>query len=310
MEIKNILITGGLGFIGSNLARKALEEDFSVSILSRSNKKLKNIRSIEDKVQVIYKDVKKIGEEVKGKDYIFHLASTVDNYNIKSDPYLDIDVNCNGTIALLEACKNYNPLAKIIFASTFFVNGNLEKLPATPQSPCNPMGLYPATRLAAEHFCKIYNQVFNLNSVIARFSNVFGVNEEGDNKKKAAFNHLIKLATEDKEVPVYGKGNFKRDYIYVDDVSKALLAIADKGKKEEIYYVGRGEGVKFIDLINMVIEESGTGKIKYISPPEFHNQVGISDYFTDISPIKKLGWSPEVSLREGIQKTIQSYKNE
>jgi UDP-glucose 4-epimerase len=310
MGRKSILITGGFGFIGSNLAKKALEKDFSVTLLSKSDKRLKNIKGIEDKVQIIYKNVKDIENEVEGKDYIFHLASTVDNYNINSDPYLDIDINCNGTIALLEACRKHNPLARIVLASTFFVNGNLDKLPANPQSPCNPMGLYPATRLAAEHFCKIYNQVFNLNSVIARFTNVFGVNEESTNKKKAAFNYLIKLATEDKGVPVYGDGGFKRDYIYVDDVSKALLTIADKGEKGEIYYVGRGEGVKFIDLMNIIIEEAGKGKIEYMSPPEFHNKVGIVNYFADISPLRKLGWEPEISIREGIRRTIKSYKNE
>jgi len=310
MGKKDILITGGLGFIGSNLAKKALERDFSVSLLSRSNKKLKNIKGLEDKVQIIYKNVKEIENELKDKDYIFHLASTVDNYNIHSDPYLDIDVNCNGTIALLEACKKYNPLAKIVFASTFFVNGNLEKLPANKDSPCNPRGLYSATRLAAEHFCKIYNDVFNLNSVIARFTNVFGPNEEADNKKKAAFNYLIKQAVEDKDIPIYGDGNFKRDYIYVEDVSDALLTLADKGKKGEVYYVGRGEGVKFIDLINIVIEEAGKGRVKYVPIPEFHKNVGIVNYFADINPLRELGWEPKISLREGIKKTIQGYENE
>jgi len=306
---KKILITGGLGFIGSNLAKKALEEDYGVTILSKSDKKIKNIKNIEDKVEIIYKDIKNIGEEVRNKEFIFHLASTVDNYNIHSNPYLDIDVNCNGTITLLEACREYNPRARIVLASTFFVNGNLKKLPATPKSPCNPLGLYPATKLAAEHFSKIYNKVFGLNSTIARFTNVFGTNEEFDNKKKAAFNYLIRLAAEDKEIPVYGKGEFKRDYIYVDDVSSALLKIADKGKKGHIYYVGRGEGTKFIDLIQMVIQEAQAGKIRHLSPSEFHKKVGILDYFADVTPLKKLGWSPKVSLREGIKKTIENYKN-
>jgi len=308
--MKNILITGGLGFIGSNLARKSIENKHKVTLLSRSFEKKRNIKGIERKVTLIHKDIRKISEEdVRDKDYIFHLASTVDNNNINSNPYLDIEVNCDGTIALLEACREYNPNTRIVYASTFFVNGNLESLPATPDSPCNPQGLYPATRLAGEHFCRTYNQVFGLNSIVSRFTNVFGIYEEWNNKKKAAFNHLIKLATEDKEVPIYGDGSFMRDYIYVEDAVSGLLKIAEKGKRGEIYYIGRGEGTKFSDLIDIVIEESGSGRKISIPSPKFHNQVGIGNYYCDNSKLKELGWEPKISLREGIKRTIEFYKN-
>ena len=308
--MKNILITGGLGFIGSNLARKSIENKHKVTLLSRSFEKKRNIKGIEGKVTLIHKDIRKISEEdVRDKDYIFHLASTVDNNNINSNPYLDIEVNCDGTIALLEACREHNPNTRIVYASTFFVNGNLESLPATPDSPCNPQGLYPATRLAGEHFCRTYNQVFGLNSIVSRFTNVFGIYEEWNNKKKAAFNHLIKLATEDKEVPIYGDGSFMRDYIYVEDAVSGLLKIAEKGKRGEIYYIGRGEGTKFSDLIDIVIEESGSGRKISIPSPKFHNQVGIGNYYCDNSKLKELGWEPKISLREGIKRTIEFYKN-
>jgi UDP-glucose 4-epimerase len=308
---KNVLITGGLGLIGSSLAKKCLEKDHKVTILSRSDKKLKNVSGFEDKLNIIYKDISKIDSEVIGKDYIFHLASTVDNYNINENPYLDININCNGTIALLEAVRKNNPDSRIVYASTFFVNGNLDKLPATPESPVNPLGLYPATKLASENFCKVYNSVFDMNSVIARFTNIFGENEDPNNKKKAGFNYLVNLAVKDEEVPVYGDGKFKRDYIYVDDASSGLLKIAEKGEKNQVYYVGRGEGgTKFIDLINIVIEESCSGRVKYINPPEFHNKVGIKDFYADTTPLKNLGWKPEVSLRQGIKKVVEKYKNE
>lgn len=310
MKNKKILITGGLGFIGSNLAKKSLEKGMEVTLLSRSNKRIKNIKGIEGKVGLIFKDIKEIKKEVEDKDYIVHLASTTDNYNIQKKPYLDIEINCNGSIALLEACRKYNPSVKIVFGSTFFVNGNLQELPATPRSPCNPLGLYPATKLAAEHFFKIYNETFDMNSAIARFTNVYGINEEGTNKKKAAFNFLINMAVKNKEIPVYGKGNFIRDYIYVDDVSEGILKIAEKGKKNEIYYVGRGDKTPFIDLINIILEEAKSGKITYINPPEFHKKVGIGDFYCDNDLLRKLGWEPKISMREGIKKTIEYYKNE
>jgi len=309
-ERKKVLITGGLGFIGSNIAKKCIELGYDVTILSKSKTKIKNIEDIKNKIKFVKKDINDINLEVKNKDYIFHCASTSDNYNIKDNPYKDININCNGTIALLEACKDNNKNAKIIYPSTFFVNGNLKDLPATPESPINPMGLYSATRLAGEFFCKTYNNVFGLYSVIARFTNVFGIKEQFDNKKKAGFNYLIKLAIKNKEIPLYNNGNFIRDYIYVSDVVDACMTIAEKGKNNNIYYVGRGEKTNFKNLIDIVIEEAKGGFIKSIIPPIFHKNVGITDFYCDNTLLKKLGWKPKVSLRDGIKKTIKYYENE
>lgn len=307
---KNILITGGMGFIGSHLAKKYVKEGHNVTILSRSEKKKLNISDIEKDAKIILKDIKDIGsEEVSGKDIIFHLAGTVDNYAIEEgDPYRDIEINCKGTIALLEACKNFNKKARIIFASTFFVNGNVSKLPVTPESPCNPLAIYPATRLAAEHFCKIYNSVFGMNSVIMRFTNVFGTLEQGNNKKKAGFNFMINQAVKGEEIKLYNNGDFIRDYIYIDDVVDACQLIGDKGKAGEIYYVGRGEFVKFKRLIDIISSNLPGLKITSIEPPQFHKAVGIVDFVADVSPLKKLGWEPKVSLEDGIRRTIKYYQ--
>ncbi|KHO55481.1 MAG: NAD-dependent epimerase/dehydratase [archaeon GW2011_AR19] len=307
---KKILITGGMGFIGSHLAKKYLESKNDIYILSRSYNKKNNIFNIENKINLIIKDVRKINEDdVKNKDYIFHLAGTVDNYAIKEDkPYKDIKINCNGTIALLEACKKYNPKAKIIFGSTFFVNGNADKLPVNADSPCNPLGLYPATKLAAEHFCRIYHNVFNLDVIIARFTNVFGPFEDGNNKKKAGFNFMINQAVKGKEIQLYNNGDFVRDYIYVDDVADACMTLAEKGETNKVYYVGRGEFTKFRELINIVREQIPNTKVKVITPPDFHKNVGIVDFVCDNSGLKKIGWTPKTSLEDGIKRTIEFYK--
>lgn len=305
-----ILITGGLGFIGSNLAEKCVEDGNKVTIVSKSTSKKRNIESIEDRVRLLVMDVKDIGKEVEEFDYIFHLAGSTDNYAIiENQPFKDIELNCNTTIALLEACRRYNPQTRIVYGSTFFVNGNQEKLPVDENSPCNPLGLYGATRLAGEHFCHIYNKVFGLNANIARFTNVFGIREQRDNKKKAGFNYLINLALEDRDIPLYNNGEFFRDYIYVSDVVDACRVIAEKGEKDKVYYVGRGEFVRFRELISMVMEEAKGGRIKSIEPPEFHKSVGITNFVCDSSQLRKLGWEPKVSLTEGIRKTIEYYKN-
>ena len=307
---KNILITGGMGFIGSHLTKRYIQNNDNVYVLSRSYDSISNLNGIEDKVNFIIKDIRDITEsDVANKDYIFHLAGTVDNYAVKEgQPYKDIEVNCNGTIALLEAVKNSNPKTRIIFASTFFVNGNVDKLPVDVNSPCNPLGLYGATRLAAEHFCHVYNKVFGLDSLIMRFTNVFGPFEKGDNKKKAGFNFMINQAVKGEEVQLYNNGNFIRDYIFVDDVVDACMTLAEKGQTDKVYYVGRGEFVKFKKLTDIIQDQIPNIKIKTIEPPEFHKNVGIIDFVCDNSDLKELGWTPKISLEEGIKRTIEFYR--
>jgi UDP-glucose 4-epimerase len=308
---RRVLITGGLGLIGSRLAEKCVQSGEKVTILTRSKEKLENIEGIAERVELRVKDVRDISQEdVADQDQIFHFASTVDNYNIHDQPYLDVEVNCGGTLALLEACREFNPQARIVYPSTFFVNGNLDHLPATPQSPCEPRGLYPATKLAAEHFCRIYNEVFDMNTVTARLTNVFGERESRTNKKKAAFNFLIGLALDGQEVPVYDGGNFFRDYIFVDDVADACQTIAERGERGEIYYVGNGKAQSFRELIEMVVSEAGSGRIIDVVPPEFHNRVGIKDFYCDNTPLRNLGWTPKVPLSEGIRRVVEHYKDE
>lgn len=308
--MKKVLIVGGLGFIGSHLARQCVEKGLDVSILNRSKSKIANIDPVRDKINLIIKDVKDIDSEVAGFDTIFHLAGSTDNYSIiEGEPYRDIELNCVNTIALLEAVKKNNTDARVVFASTFFVNGRPEKLPVDENSPCRPLGLYGATRLAAEHFCRIYHNVFDLDIVIVRFTNVFGENEQSANRKKAGFNYMINEACFGNDLYVYDNGDFYRDYIHVSDAARAIMVAAEKGETNEVYYAGRGEFVKFRQLINIVQEETDV-KVNSIAPPDFHRRVGITDFVCDNSRLKALGWKPAISLEEGIKKTIDYCKRE
>jgi len=309
----NILITGGLGFIGSNLSKRCVELGHKVTILTKQSYKDYNIRLFKDSVKVIVKDIKEIGEEVQGQDWIFHCASTVDNYNVLDKPYLDAEVNILGTIALLEACKKFNKEAQIIYLSTFFVNGNPSKLPVDPSLKEEPLGIYGATKLAAEQCCKTYSRVFGLKTKVARLSNVFGLGEQTDNNKKAAFNRMIHLAVWDETIKLYDNGKIKRDYIYIDDVVDGLLTIAEKGKisTEQIYYISRGESATMRSLVDIILKESRPfGKVESIEPTKFHKDVGIDDFYCDITPLKELGWQPMVSLEEGIKRVVEVYMKE
>jgi len=303
------LIIGGLGFIGSHLVEDCISRGQEVTVLTRSTQKLENIKPIQDKVGLIVKDLRDIGPEVEGFDYIFNLSGTTSNYSIlDGNPFSDIEQNCTNVLCLLEAMRRYNTGAKLIYASTFFVNGNPTKLPVTPDQRCEPLGLYGATRLAGENFCRIYGNVFDLDSRIMRFCNVFGPKEVGS-KRKAGFNFLIKEAVEGRVLPIYNGGNFFRDYIYVTDVASACNVVAEKGKKNQIYYVGTGRRIKFKELIDVILKETGASSIS-IEPPDFHKKVGIGDFICDPSALKDLGWQPRVDLEEGIKRTIEYYKGE
>lgn len=304
-----ILILGGFGFIGSHLAEELVNNQHRVTILSKTDSKRKNIEKIKDKIEIIINDLKDIGEKVKEFDVIFHLAGTTDNYAIvDEDLDRDIDANCRSTLYLLDACRKYNPSVKIIFASSFFVVGKPEKLPVKEDAKTNPLALYPATRLCGEHFCHIYHNVYNLNVIIARFTNVFGPKELPFDKRKAAFNYMIFSAMKNNDLTLYETGDFVRDYIYVSDVVNGLITIMNQGISDETYFIGRGEGIFMKDLFELIIEVVGQGKIVNIPTPIFHRQVGIKDFYCDNSKLKKLGWEPKVEIIEGIRRTVESYK--
>ena len=305
-----VLITGGLGFIGSSIAKKCIELDYDVTIISRNKNKLYNIRSIEDKVNLIIKDIKDITTEVEQQDIIFHCASTVDNYNIQTDPYLDVNVNIIGTISLLEACKKYNPFVKIVYTSTFFVNGNPEYLPVNYKQKEEPLGLYGSTKLCTEHILKTYMRVYDLKIVIARLSNVFGIGEQSDNNKKAAFNRMINLAVNNEPIKLYDNGKITRDYIYVDDVVDALLLLSQKGIIGNVYYVGNGIGKTLKELVDIICKEAKTNNVEIIESPKFHKQVGIDSFVCDIEPLKELGWNSKITVEEGIKRVVEQYRTE
>ncbi len=301
----NVLITGGLGFIGGALANRFCREH-QVTVLTRSEKGRSRLRE-PDRVRVKVGQVEKIASaDCAGMDLVVHCASTVDNYNILTDPYLDVRTNCDGTIALLEACKEHRP--KVLFVSTFFVYGNPVKLPVDEESPCEPLGLYPATKLCAEQFCKIYGRLYGFHLNICRLTNVYGPGEAFDNTKKGAFNFLIRKAQRGEPIDLYRGGDFFRDYLYIDDAVAALAVMAERAPAGELYLVGSGERVMFKDLIECLHRLTGRkSAIGSMEPPQFHQVVGIRNFSANIAKIRALGWAPKVGYEEGITRTLASY---
>lgn len=296
--MKNILITGGNGFIGNHLSR--FLQDDNITILTKNNKPCE--------YKTINKNITEITEvDLDGIDEVYHLASTVDNYNIQTDPYVDVNTNVVGTIALLEACKNLK--VKVVYVSTFFVHGNTNNLPATINDKENPLGLYGATKLCAEHICKVYCNVYDMDIKIARLTNVYGSGDQYLNNKKSAFVRMIYLALTGQKIKLYDNGIVRRDYIHVYDVVNALSIIMKNGSSGKTYYVGTGEGKPLREMVDIIVELYGA-EVEVINPPVFHKNVGIDDFWCDNTDLKNLGWNNSVCLKDGIIETANQIKQE
>ncbi|MDO8497621.1 MAG: NAD(P)-dependent oxidoreductase [bacterium] len=305
MKKQKYLITGGLGLIGSRLANSL---EGKVTVVSQSSTHIERLKRRD--ARLLIKPVEKLEKkDLRGIDVIYHLASTVDNYNILSDPFIDTDINIKGTTHLLELCRTCNPMPKIIYTSTFFVYGNeydRTKKSLNEQSRTNPLSLYSATKLCTENFIKIYGDVYKVPYVIVRLANVYGEEDEYTNPKKGALNYMVMRAIQGEKLQVYYGGNFYRDYIYVDDAVSALKLIQDQNK--ELFLIAFGKSVAFKDLISFIIKKTqSTSIIKSVPPPPFHLAVGTVNFKADITKIKSLGWRPVIDYKKGLQKIINRY---
>ncbi len=300
------LITGGLGLIGSGLANYLTGK---ITILSRSDRHKDRLKRSDAKILIkTLDDVN--SDDIQDIDVIFHCASTVDNYNVLTDPYIDSHTNIDGSIRLLELCKEKSQKPKFIYLSTFFVYGNTydkTRIPINEESKTDPLAIYSATKLCTESIVKLYAKLYDIPYIIVRLTNVYGENEEYDNRKKGALNYLIMNAIHGKQINLYRGGNFYRDYIYVDDVVRAL-AFLEKKTANDLFLVGYGKPTKFLDMIDYILDNTGRkSKVVEVKPPRFHSVVGITNFIADISKVNAIGWKSTIDYKEGIGRIIRYY---
>jgi len=314
---KEVLVTGGIGFIGSNLCIELVKNGAHVTIvdnmLPRQGGNLFNIKDIEDKVRVNFSDVRNglsMNHLVKGKHYIFHLAGQVNHVDSMRNPIQDLQINCRGTLVLLEALRHNNRDARVVFAGTRGEYGSSVKLPVDEDHPTNPKGIYAVTNLTAEKMVLVYDDIFGIKGACLRITNTYGPRHQMAHDEYGVFNWFIRKAIDNEAIPVFGDGRILRDFIYVDDIVDCMLmTAASDNAYGEVFNVGTGIPVSFVELAKKIVEIAGSGHAQFTEFTQERKEVEPGDYYTNITKIKQTtGWKPLVSLDEGIKKTIEYYR--
>lgn len=314
---KKVLITGGLGFIGSNLAIRLVKLGAEVTLVDAMipeyGANVFNIEPIKGDVHINYSNVcdeHSMNYLVKDKDYIFHLAGQVSHIKSMTNPFPDIEMNIKGTAVLMEACKKYNRAAVVVRSGTRGQYGTVVKLPVSEDAPTNPKGIYEISNLTAEKIIKVYNDNFGIRCVLLRLTNIYGPRAQMRTHHYGVANWFVRLAIDNETIQVFGDGQLKRDFLYVDDCVDALLMSAAKEDAYgQIFNVGVDKPVTFIELVKTIIDISKSGKWEFapFSPERAAQEPG--DFFSDITKIKKhVGWSPKVSLKSGMEFTVKYYR--
>ena len=308
-----IMITGGAGFIGSHLCDEFLKDNHQVIVLTRNESKLDNISHILNRItleQVDVTDFTRLGNSIeKNKpDVIIHLAGETSHSKSFENPLYDTDVNTKSTLFILEKIRTMNLKCRFILGSTFIVIGRPDKLPVTEETPCNPTTIYGANRLASEHYCIIYQNVYGVDALIFRITNSFGPREQYVANKNA-INFLIYKAFKGEEITIFDKGNFFRDIIYVSDVVSAIKTIMQKGQSGNIYWISSATKTWFYDLGDW-LKEITTSQVKYVESPQYTKKVDVGNFLVDNSKLKSLGWSIKTPIKEGIRKTLDYFTSQ
>ncbi|MBI2575310.1 SDR family NAD(P)-dependent oxidoreductase [Candidatus Woesearchaeota archaeon] len=314
---KSVFVTGGLGFIGSTVAHKAVSLGAKVTIydacLNPYGWNFANIREIRGKISFVRADVRdfnKLKQHVKGMDIIIDCAAQVSHTLSMSDPLLDMDINCRGALNLLEACRQSNDSAKIIYASSRGVIGTPKTTPVDELHPESPADVQGINKLAAEKYYMLYHGVYGLKTTAMRIANAYGPRAQVKTGDYAIVNWFVKRALSGEPLFVFGDGSQTRDYVYVDDIADAMLLAAQSEKGcGEIFMLGSGKETRFIDVVKLIVKLVGKGEIVRKPWPPERKAIEIGRFVVSNAKIRKLlGWQPKTSLQEGMKQTVEFYR--
>lgn len=314
---KKVLITGGLGFIGSNLALRLVESGARVTIVDSLiwayGGNMFNIEPIRGRLTVNIGDIRDrytMDYMVKGQDYIFNLAGQVSHIDSMNDPLTDLDINARSQLSLLESCRQHNPTVRIVYTSSRQVYGKPKYLPADENHPLQPTDVNGINKMAGEWYHLLYNNVHGIKAVSLRLTNVYGPRQLLKHNRQGFIGWFVRQVVEGQKISIYGDGQQRRDLVYVDDVVDAILAVAASDSTwGEVYNLGHHEVVTLVELAKLMAELNGDGSYELIPWPEDKKKIDIGDYYSDYRKLEKaVGWKPRVSLTDGLMATLDYYR--
>ena len=314
---KRALVTGGLGFIGSNLARVLVEAGADVlivdSMIPEYGGNTANIAGLEDRITVNIADVRdeySLPYLVRGRDVIFNLAGQTSHLDSMSDPYTDLEINCRSQLSILEACRRANPGARVVFASTRQIYGRPEYLPVDEAHPLRPVDVNGINKTAGEWYHLLYGQTYEIPVCVLRLTNTYGPRMRVKDARQTFLGYWLKQIVSGDEIAVFGDGLQRRDFNFVDDAVRAfLLAAVREEAVGAVYNLGDGEVIALLDLAKLLVELHGSGSYRVVPFPDDRKAIDIGDYYGDYSKIRnELGWEPSMSLADGLMKTIEFYR--
>ena len=312
-----VMITGGLGFIGSTLAHRLVALGARVLIVDplipEYGGNLFNIAGIEDRLRVNIADVRQqstMNYLVCGQDIIFNLAGQVSHVDSMQDPYTDLEINCRSQLFILEACRRNNPDVKVVFAGTRQVYGRPDTLPVTEQHLVKPTDVNGINKAAGEYYHLLYNDVFGVRACSLRLTNVYGPRQLIKHNRQGFIAWFIRLAIENREIQIYGDGSQLRDFVYVDDAADAFLrAGATDASNGQVFNVGGMEPISHRELVELLVSLARSGRSRFVEWPPERKAIDIGDFYADSSRIARtLGWRPATPLGQGLQRTIEFYR--
>jgi UDP-glucose 4-epimerase len=312
-----VLITGGLGFIGSTLGIRLADLGADVllvdSLIPEYGGNFFNIAGHEGKLKVNIADVRdefSMDYLVQGRDYIFNLAGQTSHLDSMRDPYTDLEINCRAQLSILEACRKKNPHIKIIYASTRQIYGKPDYVPVDERHLLHPTDVNGINKMAGEWYHILYNNVYSLRAVSLRLTNTYGPRMRVKDARQTFLGIWVRQLIEGEPIEVWGDGTQIRDFNFIDDVVEAmLLAAMTDNANGNIFNLGSDETINLRDLAALCVEVNGQGSVRIIPYPPDRKPIDIGDYYADYRRIRgKLGWMPKVGLREGLTRTLDYYR--
>ena len=313
---RNILILGGMGFIGSNLAIRLVEEGANVTIvdsmLPQYGGNLENIEPVKDKLKINYSDIRdtySMEYLVRGIDVIYSMAGQTSHIDSMTDPMTDLEINARSQLSILESCRKHNPQVKILYASTRQLYGKPQYLPVDEEHPVVPVDVNGVNKLAAEKYYTLYSNVYGMQCVSLRLTNTYGPRQHLHGEKQGFAGIFIRKAIDGEDIKIFGDGKQLRDFNYIDDVVEAfLLATDNEAVYGNVYNLGSSDHYSLLQFIDFLAEHTSF-HFETIPFPEDRKKIDIGDYYSSFKLFNSVtGWEPKINLQEGMKRTIDYFK--